>query len=42
MVMVVVMPGRFLVVVHRRRRRPRVVHVVDDQLGPVAHALDAG
>jgi len=41
MVMVMVMPGRFLVVVHRRRRRPRMVHVVDDQLGPVAHALDA-
>lgn len=41
MVMVVVMPRRFLVVVHRRRGRPRVVHVVDDQFGPVAHALDA-
>jgi hypothetical protein len=41
MVMVVVMSGRFFVVIHRRRRRSWVVHVVDDQLGPVTHALNA-
>lgn len=41
MVMVVMMSGRLLVVVHRAGCRPRVVHVVDDQLGSVAHALDA-